>query len=595
MLEYQHYNTVIIGGGLSGICAAISCARLGCKVALVQDRPLLGGNSSSEIGVPIEGADVNENGLKKEKGYFPNRNARETGIIEELRIEDRNRNHTQPKAGLINSVWDMILWEWIKREKNIELYLNSRAEKVNMAKTGKIESIIAYQMSTERTLCLKASVFVDASGDGAIAHSAGAEYRMGRESRDQFGESLAPKIADNCTLPSSLLFRAKDVGHPIAFERPSWAYKFPTDEDLPFRTHSDIQSGFWWISYGGTLNTIKDNEKIRDKLLKILFGVWDHIKNCEDHGADNYALDWVSSIPGKRESRRFIGDYILTQNDLESHALFPDRVAYGGWSIDIHPPEGIFFSGHPSENNFRGIYSIPFRCLYSKNIENLMMAGRNISVTHIALCSTRLMATCAIEGQAVGAAAYLCNKYNTTPRQIGRNYIAELQQLLLKNDCYIVGLKNQDQCDLAREASVSASSFKSNEYRPENIVNGVARPEGEKTNAWFSDPGESLPQYVDLEFDQEKKINTIYLTFDTNVDKLVKTGPVPECVKDYSLYFHNGQSWVKILEEKGNYHRHRRHIFPSIITKKLRVMVNNSNGADEARIYEIRVEKSQPL
>ena len=320
MLEKRVYDTVVIGGGLAGISAAISCARLGSKVALIQDRPVLGGNSGSEIGVQIGGAD------------HCNRDARETGIIEEMRIEDRYRNHEKPSPmnGRINSVWDGVLWDWVTRENNIDLYLNTRAKKANMKNSHLIESVLADQISTEKTFCLKGGMFIDASGDGAVAYSAGADFRMGRESKDEFGETRASEMADKYTMGSSLLFRAKDMGYPVPFKSPSWAYDFPNDEDLPFRDHSYIKNGFWWIEYGGTLNTIKDNERIKEELLKILFGVWDHIKNHGEHKAQNYALDWVRSIPGKRESRRFIGDYILTQNDLEEHKLFPDRVAYGG-------------------------------------------------------------------------------------------------------------------------------------------------------------------------------------------------------------------------------------------------------------------------
>lgn len=579
--EKRTYDTVVIGGGLAGIAAAISCARLNCKVALIQDRPVLGGNSSSEIGVGVGGADS------------CNRNARETGITEELRIEDRHRNHAKVRNGEINSIWDTILWEWVKKEPNIDLYLNTRAKQAVMQSSTEIESIIAEQISTERIFCLKGNIFIDASGDGYIAHSSGAKFGMGRESQDEFKESRAPKVADKHTMGSSLLFRAKDMGHPVPFKAPSWAYDFPGDEDLPFREHSYIQSGFWWIEYGGTLDTIKDNEKIRDELLKILFGVWDHIKNHGEHRARNYALDWVGSIPGKRESRRFIGDYILTQNDLESHKLFPDRVAYGGWPIDLHPPQGIFTKEPPCKNSYPSLYSIPFRCLYSKNIRNLMMAGRNISVTHVALGSTRLMATCAVEGQAVGTAAYLCKKYSITPRGVYKNHIVELQQMLLENDCYIIGLKNQDESDLARKASVTTSSFKSEEYRSENVLNGIARPEGDYPNMWMSGPNQMMPQYIDLEFKDKKEIDTVYLIFDTNLNKLVERGPVPECVKDYTLYFHNGKQWVKILSEPGNYHRHRQHTFNPVITKKLRVEVNATNGVSTANIYEIRVYKKR--
>jgi len=574
----EGYDVVVIGGGMAGICAAISAARLGCSVALVHDRPVLGGNASSEIRVSISGAD----------SRFEN--ARETGILEELRLEDRFRNHDPDVNGETNSIWDMILWEWVTTEPNLKLYLSTPASRAVMKNPATIEAIIARQMGTEKELRLEGRMFIDSSGDGCIAYSAGAEFRMGREARDEFNESIAPEVADKLILGSSLLFESKNMGRPIKFTPPDWAYDYPTDDDLPFRNHSRITSGFWWIEYGGELDTIGDNDKIRDELWKVLFGVWDHIKNHGDHGAENYALDWVGALPGKRESRRFMGDHILTQNDLQSRRLFPDRVAYGGWPIDLHPAKGIYSSGKPAEfNPVPGIYSIPFRCLYSRNITNLMMAGRNISVTHVAFGSTRVMATCAIEGQAVGTAASLCKKYNILPRDIYERHISELQQQLLKDDCYIIDMKNEDEADLARKASVTASSFDSAQYAPQNVVNGVARTEEGAPNIWISASGKPMPQYIELDFGRQEEFNTVYLTFDTNLSKLPSLGAAPECVRDYALYFHNGNSWVNILAVRDNHHRRRKHRFDQVAAQKLKVEVQATNGVDTARTYEVRV------
>ncbi len=445
--EAHRFDLVVIGGGLAGICAAIAAARLGLKVALVNDRPVLGGNSSSEIRVPIGGADVDF------------RWARETGIIEELRIEDRFRNPFPVVSGQTTSTWDMILWEWVRREENIELFLNTSARQAIMDGPSRISAVLCEQLGTEKSLTLKADFFVDASGDGQIAASAGAPFRIGREARSEFGEELAPEEADTNTLGSSIMFKATDLGRPVEFIRPAWAEEYPTDDDLPYRWHGRIESGYWWIELGGDRDTIRDNEQIKEELWRCLFGVWDHIKNRGDHGADNLALEWVGSIPGKRESRRFLGDYILTENDVESECRFYDSVAYGGWPIDLHPPRGIRHPGPPCEfRHLPGLYAIPFRCLYSRKVENLFFAGRNISVTHVALGTTRLMATCAVMGQAVGTAAYLCKKHGSTPRLLGQTKIRELQQLLLKNDCYIPGVRNEDPDDLARAGSASASS-----------------------------------------------------------------------------------------------------------------------------------------
>ena len=445
--EEKKYDLAVIGAGLAGICASIAAARLGLKVALVNDRPVLGGNSSTEIRVHVGGAD---------KDF---RWARESGILEEIRIEDRFRSPVPIVSGKINPTWQMVLWEWVTREPNLDLYLNTSARSAIMDSDNRIAGALCEQLGTEKTIKILASYFIDSSGDGSLAFSAGADCRKGREARDEFGEDKAPEVADEKTQGASLLFSAVDLGHPVKFERPGWAEEYPTEDDLPLRGHTRVTSGYWWIELGGEDHSVYDNERLRDELWRCLYGVWDHIKNSGDHGAGNLALDWVGSVPGKRESRRFLGDYVLRQQDVESMGRFPDSVAYGGWPVDIHAPGGIRQPGIPADMyRLPGPYAIPFRSLYSRNIGNLMMAGRNISVTHVALGTTRLQATCAVEGEAVGTAAYLCCKYKKTPREVYRDHLSELQQLLLKDDCYIPGIANQDPSDLARDALVTATS-----------------------------------------------------------------------------------------------------------------------------------------
>ena len=466
VIELQ-YDVVVVGGGLAGVCAAIASARHGCKTAIVQDRPVFGGNSSSEMRVPATGADVH------------NPWARETGIIEEIFIEDRARNHDPFLNGTINSIWDLVLYEWVKKEQNLTYYLNTRVIGVEKTSDSKISAVIGVQSGSERIYKLYAQFFIDSTGDGTVGAAAGAEYRYGRESRDEFDESLAPEQADRMTQGSSIMFRARDLGKPIPFSPPSWAEVYPTEDSLLSRDHSPYlhplahvkeYAGYWWIEVGVPFNIIDQNEEIRDELLRHLLGVWDHIKNRVDHKADNMAIDWIGMYPAKRESRRLIGDYILTEHDVRVNKLFPDRVAYGGWFIDIHtmggilakdkPPEAL--CGNPDLSDELRVqpYSIPLRCLYSKNIENLFMAGRDISVTHVALGSTRVMRTCAVIGQAVGTAAALCVKKGVTPRALANNIslVKELQQTLLKDDCFIIDLPNEDPADLARKASVVASS-----------------------------------------------------------------------------------------------------------------------------------------
>lgn len=458
--RFKKYDVIVVGGGLAGISAAISAARLGCEVALVQDRSVLGGNSSSEIRVPIGGAcDFNPW-------------ARETGIIEELFNEDRVKNHRDIWYGKATSVWDLVLYEAVRKEKRIELFLDTSARDVTISNRNskRIQEINCFQLGTEKEVTLRADIFIDATGDGTIAYRAGAETRMGRESKSEFNETLAPVKKDNHPQGSSLMFHVQDIGCPVPFVPPDWIPDYPTDDDLPSRIHEDVESGYWWIEVGSPpFNTITDNNKIRHELIRQLLGVWNHIKNYGNHGAENLALDWMGVVPGKRESRRIMGDYILCENDVKKSVLFNDRVAFGGWFIDLHTPGGILANNEPPEITLCGskeeiekhhvyIYSIPFRSLYSKDICNLLMAGRQISVTHVALGTTRLMGTCATIGQAVGTAAYLCKKYNIFPRELYNKNIVELQQLLLKQDCYIPKMRNNDEDDLARGAKVAVSS-----------------------------------------------------------------------------------------------------------------------------------------
>lgn len=439
-------DLLIVGGGVAGTVAAITAARRGLKTVLVQNRPVLGGPSSSECSCNSDGACIN--GAQE----YVNRNARECGILEEMKLEAYFR-----RANGWEQHWSLVLREWAEKEPNLTLLLNTEAYDLTMD-GNRITSVTARTLGSEITHKIIAQTYIDCSGDSFLGNAAGAEFRMGREARDEFGESLGQEKADKKTMGSSIAFRAIDLGHPVSFTAPPWAMKINGDEDLPYRIHTNPKQGYWWLEYGGELDTIADNEKIYSRLLSILFGVWDHVKNGGDHGAENYAINWVSSIPGKRESRRLMGDHILTQNDLMGHPDFPDTVAYGGWPIDIHPPEGVFSKGHPGSTPpilFPGTYPIPFRCLYSRNIDNLMMAGRNISVTHVALGTTRVMATCALCAQATATAAVLMQKYGITPREVGKEHISELQKMLAEDDSVLpilpIAIKGID-------AEVSASS-----------------------------------------------------------------------------------------------------------------------------------------
>ncbi|MCS3918087.1 hypothetical protein M2350_000484 [Candidatus Fervidibacter sacchari] len=581
-------DVVVVGGGMAGVCAAIAAARNGASVVLIQDRPVLGGNSSSEIRMHIVGADCS--------GGRKDTDARETGILEELRLECAVRN---PQRSA--SMWDLLLYEWVRRETNITLLLNTSCVGVQMASENSIGAVIALRNSTEDLFTVRGKIFIDCSGNGRLGAEAGADFRIGREGRDEFGESLAPPEPDNKTMGSSILFITRKYDRPMPFKPPDWIRKFPRCEDLPYRHHRTWEYGYWWVEWGGHLNIVKENERIRDELLAIALGVWDHIKNSGLHPeSENWALEWIGFVPCTRGSRRFLGDYILTQHDLQRGEIFEDGVAFGGWPIDLHPPEGIDTKEPPNIAVGVPLYNIPFRCLYSRNITNLLFAGRNISATHVAYASTRVMGTCSVMGQAVGTAAALCVRYNCTPRELGKEAIKELQQLLLKQDAYIIGVTNSDPYDIARTAEVRASS-EVRGWEAVNVINGVHRGVYERKNRWASDPTQPMPQWLELHFREPKRIREVHLTFDTGLNRALTLthedgfhrrmvwGPQPETVRDYELQVLYGDSAKTVVKVEGNYQRKRVHQFEPQLATGIRLIVHATNGDKSARVFEVRV------
>jgi hypothetical protein len=532
----------VVGGGLAGMCAAIAAARKGIKVALMHDRPVPGGNCSSEIRMWVCGAHE-ENNL-------------ETGIIEEIQLENLYRN-TYPSY----SVWDSILYEKLHFEPNITLLMNCSCNDAVMD-GNRIVSIKGWQLTSETWHVVEAANFADCSGDSILAPLSNAQFRYGREAMAEFNESIEPEIADDKTMGMSCLIQVRETGSPKEFIPPEWAHKYKTCAELPNRHHV-VEGGqnFWWLEIGGEQDTVHDCEEIRDELLKITFGVWDHIKNhCDNKDKHaNWIIDWVGFLPGKRESRRYIGDHVLTQNDVRAGGPFDDIVAYGGWSMDDHHPAGFRYPGkptifHPAPSPF----GIPYRALYSKNIENLFFAGRNISASHAAMSSTRVMATCAILGQAVGTAAAIASEHGLSPRGVYQEKLESLQQQLMLDDCYLPG-KRRSLTDLTASARLTASAGD-----PEALRNGVDRPVGEKLNAWECRCGD----YIQFNFNELRNIETLRLVFDSNLNREIKNMPsyykVEELkytppdtlVKDFKIeYQDDAGAWHTAVEYTGNHQR----------------------------------------
>lgn len=412
----KRYDFVVVGGGIAGMCAAVTAARNGLTVALVNDRPVLGGNNSSEVRVHLGGEiEIGPNkGLGKmirEFGHSKAGNAKPAA-----NYEDDKKQH------------------FIDSQKGLDLYASCRAVSVRMNDKGnKIQEVLVKNIETGEEYWLEAPLFSDCTGDGTLGYMAGAEWRMGRESRDEFGESLAPEKADSMTMGVSIQWYSKDVGHASTF--PEFEYGIHFDSTNCER----VTMGEWKWETGMNRNQITEAEQIRDYGFLVIYSNWSWLKNHEPDNArwKNRSLEWVGYISGKRESRRLIGDYILKQDDIDKGGFHEDASFTTTWSIDLHfpdPKNSAKFPGNEFKaatvHNWIHPYAVPYRCLYSRNIDNLFMAGRDISVTHVALGTVRVMRTTGMMGEVVGMAASICHDYSCTPRQVYQTYLDELKAMM---------------------------------------------------------------------------------------------------------------------------------------------------------------------
>ena len=442
-------DLVVVGGGLAGTCCAVTAARAGISVVLIQDRPVLGGNASSEVRLWALGA----------TSHMGNNNrwAREGGVIDELLVENMARN---PEGNSL--VFDTILLETVVAEPNINLLLNTAVFRAAMHDAGAIASVRAFCSQNSTMYAAEAPLFCDASGDGVLGFLAGAAFRIGAEAQAEFGEKLAPVAENSELLGHSIFFYTKDTGKPVRFTPPAFAL---TDiRQIPkYRRFNTCEHGcqLWWLEYGGRLDTVHDTERIKWELWRVVYGVWHYIKNSGNFPeAETMTLEWVGTIPGKRESRRFEGDYMLAQPDIVEQRLHADAVSFGGWAIDLHPADGVY-SELPACQQWhaKGVYPIPYRCLYSRNVANLFLAGRIISASHVGFGSSRVMVTCAHGAQAVGMAAALCREQSLLPSDLVEpQRMTALQRQLLRSGQYIPGAVLDDPDDLARQATIRASS-----------------------------------------------------------------------------------------------------------------------------------------
>ena len=413
-----HYDVVVVGGGIAGICAAVSSARLGLKTALVHDRPVLGGNNSSEVRVHL-GAYQNLppyprlGDVLAEFGPKAGGNAREASVYE-----------------------DELKMKIVKETKGLDLYLNQHVNGAVTNGEGRITAVVAKDTRWGDSLSFAGSLFVDCTGDGTVGYLAGADWRMGREAKSETNEPDAPEKADMITMGASVQWYAGEAKGDAAFPVRPWMLKTINEANS-----SPHLRGDWWWEAGLGRDQIAEGEYIRDYGLLVAYSNWAFVKNSyskKDSFADK-ELKWVAYNAGRRESRRLLGDFILDQNHLRKKDFQEDGTCTTTWTIDLHLPKTAAeskFEGEPYQSNSLNEkiwpYPVPYRCLYSRNVPNLFMAGRDISVTHIALGTTRLMRTHGMMGEVVGMAASVCKKHGCNPRDVYTTHFDELKALMEK-------------------------------------------------------------------------------------------------------------------------------------------------------------------
>lgn len=572
----------VIGGGLAGLSTAISASRKGLKVVLVHDRAVLGGNASSEVRMWVRGASVR----------FPD--YREGGIVEELAMDNMYYN-----PYMTFPLWDGVLYNKAVAEKNLTLLLNATCNGAEYEQDT-ITSVNAWQLTTYTNYKITAKYYADCSGDSILSQFIPAEFRLGRESFLEFQETGAKEFADEKTMGASCLIQCRETTEKIeyipfdfvrTFKDKDFAYRMDVTDSLGF-----TKDNFWWLERGGTQDTITQAEEIKTHLLADSFGAWDYIKNSGKFDSANWDLEFAGFLPAKRESRRYVGPYILTQNDLEQGVAFEDEIAYGGWSMDDHNPSGIEENCPPNVHyHIKEAYAIPLRCLYSKNVKNLFFAGRNISATHMALSSTRVMATCALLGQAVGVATFVAIKYGLQPQDL-TGKLAEIQQILRDEDCFLL--------KTPRKLSQTLTSSKHNltEEQFSNLKSGIERKIGQTDYAIELEKGREIV----FEFD-EVYCEKIRLIFDNDIARDLytdydfkqypmkrihylneKKAPMPaSLVKEYKVFVKVGNCW-KELKTQAN-HQRLQWVFVQEKITGVKFSGISTYGSEKIRLYSIDV------
>ena len=573
------YDLVVVGGGMAGTSAAISAARLGLSVALIQDRPLLGGNNSSEIRVHLHG-----------RVHLPPYPAL-GGVVRELGPQGVGN------AGPPERYEDDRKLDLVRAEPTLDLFLNTRVNEVEM-EGSRIAAVVGQDVRTGRRTRFPGRWFADCTGDGNVGYLAGADYRYGRESRAETGEELAPEEPDRLVLGTSVQWYSKETDEPTEFPETPWAIQFTAE------TYQKATDGEWDWETGFHLDQIEDFEKIRDHGLRAVFGNWSFQKNHAPD-KDQYAhreLEWVAYIGGKRESRRLLGDVILQQQDIVEQRPFPDAAVTTTWTIDLHYPTD-FQREHFPGKEFRARaehlriepYAVPYRCFYSRNVDNLFMAGRNISVTHVALGTVRVMRTLGMVGEVVGMAAAVCQRHDVDPRQVYTDHLEELQELMTEGVGKLPlptppgppappAWLDAAGANLARDADVAVSSYYDPEQYPASNVNDGRVSYTDNRLRWVS--ANELPDTVDLVWDEPQTIGAVRIVTGQAGGR---EGPMTP-ITNFVLQHHDGSDYRDIeatrTTENESVDWHVR--FPAVTTDRLRLVVSRTPG-NLTRIWEFEV------
>ena len=552
------YDLVVVGGGIAGTCASLNAARRGVKVALIQDRPVLGGNNSSEVRVWL-GGDTNFE-------PYP----RIGDVVGEL--EPARRAHYGPE-NTAELYEDQRRIDLVRAEKNITLFLQYRVNRVEARKDA-ITAVIAQHTPTGAQLRFSGRYYADCTGDGCVGYLAGADYEMTMDGH-----------MGRCNLWNII-----DTGKPASFPRCPWAIDL---SNKPFPA-KEKDLGAWFWESGFYHDPFEKGEYIRDLNFRAMYGAWDALKNVQGL-YPNHRLNWAAYVSGKRESRRLLGDIILTKQDIVDGVVYPDGCVPATWSIDLHLPhpsydkgfEGDEFLSKAYYTHYTKPYWIPYRCLYSRNISNLFMAGRDVSVTHEALGAARVMRTCGMMGEVVGMAASLCKKNKATPRGVYEDYLQQLKAMMIGQET--AQWLEEAGHNLAREAEITVSSnYDARRYPKENINDGRSDTKNNELR-WLSSPSDSL-DYILFSWPQPRTISAVRI-----VSGWFDGVQAKDPIRHFKLQRYRKNNWEDI---EGLRIRRRARVelvstFPAVRSDRIRLVVTGAPG-NIARIWEVEFYHPTP-